>query len=175
MRRLPHQGARHSTFDHGDASDGVFLLLRGCLGMASTSSTTCSFFLWVEQSSLRMISPLFSLSLACGWPLGRMALSLSTNGSASTYLRLHHLHAQKMGGGPEPTLEWARPVGLGRPVQAHFGPVRSPLRTCGSSWHVALCPLQLHHFDYVILKSKMEGLLTWSSVFYASILEDVPM
>jgi hypothetical protein len=27
MRRLPHQGARHSTVDHGDASDGVFLLL----------------------------------------------------------------------------------------------------------------------------------------------------
>jgi hypothetical protein len=27
MRRLPHQGARQSTVDHGDASDGVFLLL----------------------------------------------------------------------------------------------------------------------------------------------------
>jgi hypothetical protein len=27
MRRLPHQGARHSTIDHGDASDSVFLLL----------------------------------------------------------------------------------------------------------------------------------------------------
>jgi hypothetical protein len=27
MRRLPHQGARHGTVDHGDASDNVFLLL----------------------------------------------------------------------------------------------------------------------------------------------------
>jgi hypothetical protein len=27
MRRLPHQGARHGTVDHGDASDSVFLLL----------------------------------------------------------------------------------------------------------------------------------------------------
>jgi hypothetical protein len=27
MRRLPHQCARHGTVDHGDASDGVFLLL----------------------------------------------------------------------------------------------------------------------------------------------------
>jgi hypothetical protein len=27
MRRLPHQGSRHGTVDHGDASDGVFLLL----------------------------------------------------------------------------------------------------------------------------------------------------
>jgi hypothetical protein len=27
IRRLPHQGARHDTVDHGDASDGVFLLL----------------------------------------------------------------------------------------------------------------------------------------------------
>jgi hypothetical protein len=27
MRRLPHQGATHSTVNHGDASDGVFLLL----------------------------------------------------------------------------------------------------------------------------------------------------
>jgi hypothetical protein len=26
MRKLPHQGARHGTVDHGDASDGVFLL-----------------------------------------------------------------------------------------------------------------------------------------------------
>jgi hypothetical protein len=24
MRGLPHQGARHGTVDHGDASDGVF-------------------------------------------------------------------------------------------------------------------------------------------------------
>jgi hypothetical protein len=41
MRRLPHQGAKHGTIDHGYASDVVFLLLRGCRGRASTSSSTC--------------------------------------------------------------------------------------------------------------------------------------
>jgi hypothetical protein len=54
--------SRHSTVDHGDASDGVFLLLQGCLGRASTSSSTCGCFLRVERSFLRMISLLFSLS-----------------------------------------------------------------------------------------------------------------
>jgi hypothetical protein len=53
IRRLPHQGARHGTVDHGDASDGVFLLLH----------------LWVLPSRwailLRRSPP---LSLACGWP-----------------------------------------------------------------------------------------------------------
>jgi hypothetical protein len=48
MRRLPHQGARHGTVDHGDASDGLF-------------------FLRVERSSFEDLSP---LSVACGWPLG---------------------------------------------------------------------------------------------------------
>jgi hypothetical protein len=53
MRRLPHQGARHGTVDHGDASDGVFLLLH----------------LWVLPSSRVILlandfPPL--LSLACG-------------------------------------------------------------------------------------------------------------
>jgi hypothetical protein len=56
MRRLPHQSARHSTADHGDASDGVFLLL----------------LLWVLPSWWAILlrrSP-SSLSLACWWPLG---------------------------------------------------------------------------------------------------------
>jgi hypothetical protein len=33
------------------------------------------------------------------------------------------------------------------------------LRSCGSSYLYALCPLHLHHFDDVILASKMEVLL----------------
>ena len=96
MRRLPHQGARHSTVDHGDASDGVFLLLRGCLGRALTSSSTCGCFLRVERSSLRMISLLFFLSSL--WTVSRANGSPPANGGASTYLGLHHLHAQEMGG-----------------------------------------------------------------------------
>jgi hypothetical protein len=64
---------------------------------------------------------------------------------------------------------------LGRPAQAHPGPVRSPLRSRGSSCDYALCPLHLHHFDDVILVSKMEVLRVWSPVFYASILGNVPL
>jgi hypothetical protein len=66
-RILTHQGARHSTVDHGYPSDGVFLLLH----------------LWVLPSrwliSLRR-SPsgdLPPLSLVCGWLPG-------ANGSLQT-------------------------------------------------------------------------------------------
>jgi hypothetical protein len=54
--------------------------------------------------------------------------------------------------------EWAGPAGLGRPAQAHLGPVRSPLRSRGSSCIYALFPFHLHDFDDVILASKMEVL-----------------
>jgi hypothetical protein len=149
MRRVPHEGARHSTVDHGDASDGVFLLPH----------------LWLLSSSraILLANDLPLLSLACGRSLGR--ITLSANGGASTYLGLKDLHAQERGA--KPTLGWAWPAGLGRPAQAHPGPVRSPLRSRGSSCLYALCPLHLHHFDGDILTSKMEGLLAWSSVFYA--------
>ena len=49
-------------------------------------------------------------------------------------------------------------TGLGRPAQAQFGPVRSPLLLRGSSCTYVLCPLHLHDFDAVILASKMEAL-----------------
>jgi hypothetical protein len=97
-----------------------------------------------------------SLSLACGWPPG-------ANGSPPVeWLRLQGfrvedpLGARK--GGPNRPPGWAGPVGLGRPAQAHLGPVRSPLRSRGSSGDYALCPLHLHDFDDVILASKMEVL-----------------
>jgi hypothetical protein len=142
-RRLPHQGARHGTVDHGDASDSVFLLLH----------------MWVLPSSwviLHRRSP-SSLSLACGWPLG-------ANGSLYREWRcLHGLRvADPSGarkGGPNRPSQWARPASFGRPAQAHPGPARSPLRSRGPSCDYALCPLHLHHFDDVILASKMEVLL----------------
>jgi hypothetical protein len=153
MGRLPHQGARHSTVDHGDASDGVFLLLRGCLGRASTSSSTCGCFLQVERSFSRMISLLFSLLMAS-----------RANGSLSLceWQCLHVFRVDSSSPqetGAEPPRGWAGPTGLGRPTQAHFGPVRSPLHARGHSCHFALYHLHLHHFDDVILTSKMEGLL----------------
>jgi hypothetical protein len=61
-------------------------------------------------------------------------------------------------GGPNRPPEWARPASLGRPAQAHPYPVRSPLRSRGSSGDYALCPFHLYDFDHVILASKMEVL-----------------
>jgi hypothetical protein len=68
-------------------------------------------------------------------------------------------------GGPNRPPKWAGPAVLGRLAWAHLGPVRSPLRSRGSSCNYALCPLHLHDFDDVILASKMEVLFTLSSVF----------
>jgi hypothetical protein len=144
MRRLPHQGARHGTIDHGDASDGVFFLL----------------LLRVLPSSWAILLPkdLPPLSLACGWPLG-------ANGSLSCeWRRLHELRVEgpsgaRKGGRTDPRSGPGWPAGLGRLAQAHPGPVRSPLRSRGSSCIYAVCPLHLHYFDNVILASRMEVLL----------------
>jgi hypothetical protein len=113
------------------------------------------------------------LSLACGRPLG-------ANGSLyCEWRRLHELRVQDPSGarkeGPNRPWDWARPAGLGRSAQAHPGPAWSPLRSRGSSCISALCPLHSHHFDDVMLASKMEVLLTWIPFFYASILGDVPL
>jgi hypothetical protein len=104
MRRLPHQGARHSTVDHGDTSNGVFLLLH----------------LWVLPSSrvillVNDLPPL--LSLACGRPLGRMALSLCE------WRRLHVLRVEgssrsRKGGRTDPRVGQA---GRPRPILTRFG------------------------------------------------------
>jgi hypothetical protein len=94
------------------------------------------------------------LSLACGWPP-------SANGSPLAEWR--HLQGFRVEdpsgarkGGPNRRWSWAGPAGLGRPAQAQFGLVLSPLRSRGSSGDYALCPLHLHDFDDVILMSKME-------------------
>jgi hypothetical protein len=96
------------------------------------------------------------LSLACGWPPG-------VNGSPSVEWRcLQGFRVEdplgERKGGPNRRQNWAGPAGLGRPAQAQFGPVQSPLRSRGSSGDYALCPLHLHDFDDVILASKMEVL-----------------
>jgi hypothetical protein len=137
----------------------------------SSFFSTCGCFLQLSDPSPKR-SP-SSLSLACG-------CSLSVNGSLSCkWRRLHELRVEVSSsariGRPNQPPKWARPAGLDRPAQAHLGPVRSPLRSCGSSCIYALCPLHLHYFDNAILASKMEVLLAWSLVFYASILEEVPL
>jgi hypothetical protein len=55
IRRLPHQGAKHDTVDHGD------------IPTVSSFFSTCGCFLRDGWSSS---GDLLSLSLACGWPLG---------------------------------------------------------------------------------------------------------
>jgi hypothetical protein len=147
MRRLPHQGARHSTVDHGFPSDGVFLLLHERVLPSR----------WLI--SLPEIPS--SLSLACGWPPGANgALSLSIGG-ASRVLGLKILRVQGKGGrtgvgsGPGRTGVGSGP---GRPAWAHLGPIWSPLRSRGSSCNYVLCSLHLHDFDDVIIASKMEVL-----------------
>jgi hypothetical protein len=140
MRRLPHQAARHSTIDHGDASDGVFLLLH----------------LWVLPSTRAIVLANDLLPPSSLWTASRANGSLPANGGASTYLGLKDLHAQEKGGPNRPR---GGPGRSARSAQAHPGPVRSPLRSCGPSCIYAPCPLHLHHFDDVIIASKMEVLL----------------
>jgi hypothetical protein len=85
----------------------------------------------------------------CEWlSLLRMAAPLG-------FLGLKIIRVQ---GGPNRRQKWAGPAGMGRPAQAHFCPVRSPLRSRGSSGNYELCSFHLHDFDNVILTSKMEVL-----------------
>jgi hypothetical protein len=91
-----------------------------------SSFSTCGCFLRVGRSSS---GDLPALSLACGWPL-------CANGSLyCEWRRLHELRVEDPSGarkgGPNWPWDWARPAGLGRPAQAHPGPVRSPLRSRG--------------------------------------------
>jgi hypothetical protein len=97
-----------------------------------------------SHSSLRMASRVNG-SLSCKW---QRLQELRVEGSSSARTRR-----------PNRPPEWARSAGLGRPAQAHPGLVRPPLLSRGSTCIYALCPLHLHHFDDVILASKMEVLL----------------
>jgi hypothetical protein len=122
--------------------------------VVSSFFSTCGCFLRVGQSSSGNLPP---LSLACGWPLG-------ANGSLfCEWRRLQDFTVEDPSGarkgGPNRPPDWARPAGLGRPAQAHPGPVQSPLHSHWSSCDYVLCPLDLHHFYYVILASKMEVLI----------------
>jgi hypothetical protein len=125
------------------------LLIMVMLPMVSSFFSTCGCFFRVERSLSRTISLL--LSLACEWPLGRMALCLA-NGGASSNLRLKDLLCKKKENEPTPEVG---PAGRLGPT----GPVQSPLRSRGSSCIYELCALLSHHFDDVILASKMEVLL----------------
>jgi hypothetical protein len=112
MRRLPHEGARHGTVDHGDASDGVFFLIH----------------LWVLPSSWVILLPndFPLLSLACGWPLG-------ANGSLSCeWWRLHELRVEgssgaRKGGQTDPRMGQAGRLGPTDPGPSRLGSVAPSL------------------------------------------------
>jgi hypothetical protein len=128
-------------------------LIMVTLPTVSSFFSTCGCFLRGGRSPSGDLPP---LSLACGWPPG-------TNGSLLCEwwclqgFRVEDLSGARKGR-PNRRWKWAGPVGLGRPAQAHFGPVQSPLRSRRSSGDYALCPFHLHDFDDVILVSKMEVL-----------------
>jgi hypothetical protein len=86
-----------------------------------------------------------------------MTLSF-VNGGASRDLGLKILRVQGKGGLTDVG------SGPGRPTQDHPGPAQSPLRASGSSGDYALCPIHLRDFGDVILVSKMEVLVVWTSL-----------
>jgi hypothetical protein len=128
-------------------------LIMFTLPTVSSFFSACGCFLRAGRSPSGDHPP---LSLACGWPPGG-------NGSLPCeWRRLQGFRVEDPSGarkgGPNRRRNWAGPAGLGRPTQAQFGPVRSPLRSRGSSGDYALFPVHLHDFDDVILASKMEVL-----------------
>jgi hypothetical protein len=135
----------------------------------SSFFSTCGCFLRGGWSPSRDPPP---LSIACGWPSGANDSPLSSNGGAQAFRVQDPSGARKTW--PNRPPKWTGPAGLGRPAWAHLGPVRSPLRSGESLCIYVLGPLHLHDFDDVILASKMEVLIAWSSVFYSSIPGGVP-
>jgi hypothetical protein len=128
-------------------------LIMVSLPTVSSFFSTCGCFLRGGRSPFGDLPP---LSLACGWPPG-------ANGSPLfEWRRLQGFRVEDPSsawkGGPNRPPEWAGSAGLGRPAQAHLGPVRLPLRSRVSSSDYALGPLHLHDFDDFILVSKMEVL-----------------
>jgi hypothetical protein len=102
------------------------LLIIVTLPTVSSFSSTCGCFLRVERSFSRTISLLFSL--ACGWPLGRMALCF-TNGDTSNNLGLKDLRVQEKGGRTDPRSGPGRPdrPDWPRPILARFGRPFAPM------------------------------------------------
>jgi hypothetical protein len=118
MRRLPHQGARHSTVGHGDASDGVFPLLHSWVLPSSWA-----ILLWRSPSSL---SSLWMAS-RCEWL--SLSLCVCVNGGASRTLGLKILRVQGKGGRTDPRCGPGQPAWADqpRPIPARFGRPFAPV------------------------------------------------
>jgi hypothetical protein len=105
---------------------GIAPLIMVTLPSVSSFSSTSGCFLRVERSFSRTISLLFSL--ACGWPLGRMALCLA-NGGASSNLGLKDLRVQEKGGRTDPRSGPGRSARADRPrpIPVQFGHPFAPV------------------------------------------------
>jgi hypothetical protein len=147
MTRLPHQSARHGTVDHGDAFNGVFLLLH----------------LWVLPSSRAIflannLPPLLS-SL---WMASRVNGSLYCEMAAPPAIQDWRIFGCKKGGWTDPGVGqagWLGPTGPGSS--------RPDSVTPSLQWvlmYLCILRLHLHHFDDVILASKWRTSLheVWS-------------
>jgi hypothetical protein len=113
MRRLPHEGTRHSTVDHGDASDGVFLLLH----------------FWVLPSRWAIILQRSPSSLSSLWMASWCEWLSPVNGGASRALGLKILWEQGKGGRTDPRSGPGRPAWADRPkpIPARFGRPFAPV------------------------------------------------
>jgi hypothetical protein len=137
----------------------VFFLLEPLSPSREFLSVLIHSLLWFAVSVLQILLPNDLPPL-----LSSLWMASRANGSLSCEWRcLQQLRVEGSSGArkrrPNRPPEWpGRPAGLDRPAQAHPSPVRSPLRSRGSSCIYALCPLHLHPFDDVILTSKMEVL-----------------
>jgi hypothetical protein len=109
IRRLPHQGARHGTVDHGHPSDGVFLLLH----------------LWVLPSSWSILLQRSPSSLSSLWMASRCEWRRLQG------LRVEDpiLRVQGKGGRTDPRSGPGRPAWADcpRPIPARLGRPFSPV------------------------------------------------
>jgi hypothetical protein len=119
ITRLPHQGARHGTVDHGDTSDDVFLLLH----------------LWVLPSRWAILLRRSPSSLSSLWMASRCEwLSLSRM-AAPPGLRVEDPSgARKRGGGgrTDPGTGPGRPAWADRPrpIPTRLGHPFTPVSPC---------------------------------------------
>jgi hypothetical protein len=130
-------------------------LIMVTLPTVSSFLSTCGCFLRVGRSSFEDLPPLSLSSLwiasQCKW------LSVLRMAGASRDLGLKNLRVQGKGGRTDPGTGPSRPAWANRPrpIPARLG---RPFAPVGPHVIMHFAPLHLHHFDDVILTSKMEVL-----------------
>jgi hypothetical protein len=113
MRRLPHQGARHSTIDHGDTSDGVFPLLH----------------LWVLPSRWAVLLQRYPFSLCSLWMASCCEWLSPCEWRRLQDFRVEDPSGARKGGRTDPRSGPGRPAWADqpRPIPAQFGRPFAPV------------------------------------------------